>query len=79
MQKNTGDNVFDGQSDATYMIGAGGSAGTYMAGVAHHFDDDEEDSIMVRKENNDDDDNGIHKIASGIGGFDNDLLPRGSI
>ena len=77
MQKaGTGNNVFgDDQSDATYMMGAGPSTGTHMAGQTHHFSDDEEDSVMVRKEDpteDNEDENGISKIASGIGGFDND-------
>jgi hypothetical protein len=58
------------------MMGAGASDGTYMKG-AQHFDDDEE-SEMIRKAD-DDSDAGIHKIESGVGGFDHDPQPKGSV
>ena len=73
MQKVGGNHdVFDGESNGTYMMGAGGDAqsnGTYMQG-ARNFDDDE--SEMIKKVDDDESDGAIHKIESGVGGFDHD-------
>ena len=74
-------NVFDNESNGTYMMGANQSNGTYMAGAKQMGDSDDE-SEMVRKIDEVDDEDIVHKIGkmdSMVHGFDGAEQPRGSI